>query len=69
MTEPCRRQSGSFRAHFQTRAEAEKFAADPANWPIYKDDIARLCPRCGWWHLSRFEWMFADWDENRVRVN
>src|SRR5690348_8329553 len=38
--EPCRRLSGSVRAYFNTKEEAEEFAADPANWPAYKGDIA-----------------------------
>jgi hypothetical protein len=50
--EPCRRPSGNFRAYFSTRAEAEAFAADSANWPVYKGDIAHLCGKCGRWHQS-----------------
>ena len=53
MTEPCRRKSGSFRAYFETREDAERFAADPANWPVYKNDIAHLCLKCGRYHLSQ----------------
>jgi len=59
--EPCRRQSGSFRAYFYTREEAEAFAADPTNWPTYQGDIAHLCTKCGFWHLSRVEWLFPAW--------
>ncbi len=59
--EPCRRQSGSFRAYFYTREEAEAFAADPTNWPTYQGDIAHLCTKCGFWHLSRVEWLFPEW--------
>ena len=55
--EPCRRQSGSFRAYFYTREEAERFANDPPNWPTYQDDIAHLCGKCGLYHLSRPEWL------------
>ena len=62
LNEPCRRQNGSFRAFFETRAAAETFAADPTNWPIYQGDIAHRCGFCGWWHLSKFEWLFPDWD-------
>ncbi len=58
--EPCRRQSGSFRAYFYTRKEAEVFAADPAN-PAYHGDIAHQCATCGFWHLSRVEWLFPGW--------
>jgi len=69
MTEPCRRQSGSFRAYFPSREQAEAFATDPVNWPTYLDDIAHQCAKCGYWHLSRFEWLFPEWDENNVVAN
>jgi hypothetical protein len=54
----CRRANGTLRAWFATREEAEAFAADPANWPAYKNDIPVLCARldCGGWHLSRRDW-------------
>jgi hypothetical protein len=55
--EPCRRNSGTLRAYFLSREAAEAFAADPANWPVYKGDIAHLCHKCGRWHLSRVEWL------------
>jgi hypothetical protein len=58
---PCRRASGTFRAHFETREQAAAFANDPQNHPVYKDDIARLCPICGWWHLYRAEWLIENW--------
>jgi hypothetical protein len=68
--EPCRRPSGSFRAYFSTREEAEAFAQDPANHPAYLGDIAPECPICGFWHLSRFEWLFPEWDlRENVAVN
>jgi hypothetical protein len=54
---PCRRASGSLRAYFNTKEEAEAFAADPANWPVYKGDIAHHCHKCFRWHLSRPEWL------------
>jgi hypothetical protein len=55
---PCRRASGNLRAWFATAAEAEAFAADPANWPTYLGDIAVLClkPGCDGWHLSQPSW-------------
>jgi hypothetical protein len=53
---PCKRTTGTPRAHFTTREEAEKFAADPAN-PNYHGDVAHLCTVCGYWHLSRLEWL------------
>ena len=56
--EPCRRRStGSFRAYFSSMEEAESFAANPENWPVYQGDIAHLCHKCGRWHLSRSEWL------------
>jgi hypothetical protein len=69
ITEPCRRESGSFRAYFHSRAVAEAFAADPQNHPVYLGDIAHLCEKCGYWHLSRFEWLFPEWDENNAAPN
>jgi len=54
--EPCRRKSGEFRAHFLTRDEAERFAKDPAN-VTYRGDVAHACNRCGYFHLSRPEWL------------
>jgi hypothetical protein len=59
--EPCKRRSGSYRAHFRTREEAESFAADPANHPIYLCDVAHECRACGWWHLNRPEWLAPGW--------
>jgi hypothetical protein len=55
--EPCRRASGTFRAHFNTKENAEAFAADPANHPAYLEDVAHLCGKCGYWHLSKIEWL------------
>ncbi len=60
--EPCRRQSGSFRAYFYAREEAEVFAADPANWPTYQGDVAHECRMCGFWHLSKVSWLFPEWE-------
>ena len=58
--EPCKRRSGSYHAHFHTRAEAEAFALDPVN-SAYDGDIAHQCRVCGWWHLSRPEWLAPGW--------
>jgi hypothetical protein len=52
----CLRRSGTERAWFWTREEAERFAASPAN-PAYRGDIAHLCGKCGFYHLSRPEWL------------
>jgi hypothetical protein len=56
MKEPCRRQSGSFRAYFSTREDAEAFAAVPAN-PAYHGDLPALCVFCDLYHLNRPEWL------------
>jgi hypothetical protein len=53
---PCRRASGSERAWFLTREEAEAFALDPANIH-YHGDLAHLCAFCDLWHLSKPEWL------------
>jgi hypothetical protein len=52
----CLRRNGTQRAWFFTREEAELFAEDPAN-PVYHGDIAHQCPSCGFYHLSRPEWL------------
>ena len=68
MNEPCKRASGSYRAYFSTKEDAEAFAADPTNWPTYQGDVAHRC-HCGFWHLSRVEWLFPEWEtlhENTV---
>jgi len=58
--EPCKRSTGSYRAHFQTRDEAERFGRNPQN-PAYHGDIAHKCRSCGWWHVSRPEWLAPAW--------
>lgn len=57
--EPCRRPSGSFRAFFSTKEEAEAFSADHENTD-YHGDIAHRCGKCGRWHLSRVEWLVPE---------
>jgi hypothetical protein len=52
----CLRSSGTERAWFFNREEAERFAASPAN-PAYKGDIAHECVKCRFYHLSRPEWL------------
>ena len=52
----CLRRSGTERAWFFTREEAETFAASPAN-PAYKGDIAHECVKCGFYHLSKPSWL------------
>jgi len=52
----CLRRNGTQRAWFFTRQEAEHFAASPAN-PAYHGDIAHQCAKCGFYHLSRPEWL------------
>ena len=53
----CRRASGNLRAWFDTREDAEAFAADPAN-TAYHGDVPVLCLNrdCGGWHLSQPHW-------------
>src|ERR1017187_3881599 len=69
LSELCRRRDGSFRAHFHTRAKAEAFAADPQNHPVYLGDIAHHCAKCGFWHLSRFEWLFSEWNQSNALIS
>ena len=57
MTEHCKRSTGTERAWFRTREDAETFAADPANWSTYRGDIPALCARCNLYHLNRPEWL------------
>jgi len=52
----CLRTTGTERAWFVTKAEAEAFARNPAN-VHYRGDIAHFCPYCEFWHLSRKEWL------------
>ncbi len=56
MIRHCKRPSGTERAYFRTRTEAEAFAADPGN-VHYLGDLARLCARCDLYHLSKPEWL------------
>jgi hypothetical protein len=67
-SEPCRRRTGSYRAHFTSREAAETFASDPAN-PAYSGDVAHECVKCGWWHLSRIEWLVPEFARRMTRVN
>ena len=60
--EPCRRSNGSFRAHFASREDAERFAADSKNWPSYQNDIAHKCQKCLYWHLSKAHWLCPEWE-------
>ena len=66
--DPCRRPSGSIRAFFSTKEEAEAFAADPENTD-YHGDIANRCGRCGRWHLSRIEWLVPESARRMTSVN
>jgi hypothetical protein len=52
----CKRPSGTERAWFRTREEAQVFAADPEN-PAYHGDIPALCAKCDFYHLNRPEWL------------
>ena len=66
---PCKRSDGSLRAHFLTKDEAEAFAADPANHPAYLGDLAHECLICGWFHLSKVEWLVPSWVVHSTAVN
>ncbi len=50
----CLRSNGTERAWFTSKAAAEAFAEIT---PGYDGDIAHFCDKCGWWHLSRIEWL------------
>lgn len=52
----CLRDNGTMRSCFNSRAEAEAFGQDPMN-VSYHGDVANLCQRCGYWHLSKPEWL------------
>jgi hypothetical protein len=66
--EPCKRRSGSYRAYFATKEEAEAFAANPAN-TNYHGDIAHRCGKCGRWHLSRIESLVPESARRMTGVN
>ncbi len=52
----CKRTDGTNRAYFHTKEEADAFALDPAN-VNYHGDIATFCAACGFFHLSRPDWL------------
>jgi hypothetical protein len=54
----CKRSNGTERAWFVTREDADAFAANPTNFR-YHGDIAHFCNVCGYWHLSKLEWLAA----------
>jgi hypothetical protein len=56
----CKRSTGTDRAWFCTQEEAVAFANDPVN-TAYHGDIAHLCHTCGYWHLSRIDWLIPTW--------
>lgn len=66
---PCRRSNGSFRAYFLTKDAAERFALDPANHPMYLGDVAHACGKCGYFHLSRPEWLLEQMPTGSAMVN
>jgi len=63
----CLRRNGTERAWFRSREEAEAFALDPVN-TLYHGDVAHLCDRCGFWHLSRLEWLYGPLPETPEKV-
>ena len=68
MNDPCRRSSGSYRAHFPDRESAESYAKDPAN-PAYHGDVVTPLPQCQRWHLSKPEWLVPDHQRTVRSVN
>jgi hypothetical protein len=64
--EPCKRQSGSYRAHFPSREAAEKFAEEHED---YYGDLPRFCCKCHYWHLNRVEWVVPEWARKMTSVN
>jgi hypothetical protein len=56
MSEHCKRSTGTERKWFFTLEEAEAFRNDLVN-TAYHGDLAHLCPRCGFFHLSKLEWL------------
>ncbi len=67
----CLRSNGTERKWFRTREAAEKFGADPKNHPVYLGDVAHVCGKCGFRHLSRPEWLFPECEtlEENATVN
>jgi hypothetical protein len=64
----CGRPNGLYRAWFDSREEAEAFERDPAN-VHYHGDVAHHCAKCGFWHVSRINWLFPEWntlEENAI---
>lgn len=69
--EPCRRNTGTFRAYFNSQEEAEDFASDPRNVD-YHEDLVVFCGRCGKFHLSHPSWLSSrPWEivASQLRVN
>jgi hypothetical protein len=56
----CKRSKGTDRAWFRTQEEAVAFANDRVN-VHYHGDIAHRCHTCGYWHLSRIDWLIPTW--------
>ncbi len=52
----CKRKDGTNRAYFHTKEEADAFAKDPTH-PAYHGDITTFCTACGFFHLSRPDWL------------
>jgi hypothetical protein len=59
IAEVCLRTTGKPRAYFRSKEAAEAFARAPEN-PDYRGDIAHVCFKCKFWHLSRPEWLVPD---------
>jgi len=54
----CLRSNGTERAWFLTLEDAQAFERDPRN-VNYHGDVAHFCGKCGFYHLSRPEWLGA----------
>ena len=52
----CKRTDGTSRAYFHTKEEADAFANDPVN-VAYHGDVTTFCAACGFFHLSRLDWL------------
>ena len=52
----CKRTDGTNRAWFHTKEAADAFALDSAN-VNYHGDVTTFCTACGFFHLSRPDWL------------
>ena len=69
MKEPCKRTTGSYRAYFSSKEEAKSVLLRTPRNTAYHGDIAHLCGKCGYWHLSRAEWLVPESARRMTTVN